>query len=214
MSRDVDRSAAEANALRTLDQRRNAANNQPLPPLNDTLRQPQPQPQPPSSVYRAPGYPAPGPGYQQQPSGNGNGLMAGVLGFMLGRAMSQSNQPVSHPTTNGSQQTQTQQQPGAAGPVPAPAMADGAVVGGMPGLGDTAAPAATASVSVPPVAATAPQPGAAMLPAAAPAQSFMASVLRWFAWLSVISVLGWACVYSVRKFRRLRAAPNYSFERN
>lgn len=221
MSRDVDRSAAEANALKTLDQRRNAANNQPLPPLNDTLRQPASPAQPPSPVYRAPGY-------QQQSSGNGNGLMAGVLGFMLGRAMSQSNQPVSHPTTNGSQQTQATQQPGAAAPAPAIVPADGAVVGGMPGLGDTAASAATANVGVPsaaattpqpgatmpPAAAPAPQPGAAMPPAAAPAPSFMSSVLRWFAWLSVLSLLAWACVYSVRKFRRLRAAPNYSFERN
>lgn len=214
MSRDVDRSAAEANALKTLDQRRNAANNQPLPPLNDTLRQPASPAQPPSPVYRAPGYPAPGPGYQQQSSGNGNGLMAGVLGFMLGRAMSQSNQPVSHPTTNGSQQTQATQQPGAAGPAPAMVPADGTVVSGMPGLGDTAASAATANAGVPSAAATTPQPGAAMPAAAAPAQSFMASVLRWFAWLSVLSLLAWAAVYSVRKFRRLRAAPNYSFERN
>jgi hypothetical protein len=178
LSRDVDRSTAEANALKTLEQRRNAANNQPLPPLNDTLR----QPQSPSPVYRAPAYPAPGPGYQQQPSGNG--LMAGVLGFMLGRAMSQSNQPVSYPTTNGDQSAVAR---------PAAATADSAVVGGMPGLGDTA-----------------PAP----LPAAAPAPSFIATVLRWFAWLSVVSLLGWAAVYSVRKFRRLRAGPHYSFERN
>lgn len=203
MSRDVDRGAAQANALRTLDQRRNAASNQPLPPLNDTLRQPQPSAPSPSPVYRAPAYPAPGPGYQQPPSGNGNGLMAGVLGFMLGRAMSQGNQPVSYPTTNGNQ-------PAGAGP----ATTENAVAGGMPGLGDSTAPAAavpaTAAAGVPP--ATAAQPGAAMTPAAAP--SFMVSVLRWFAWLSLLSLLGWAAVYSVRKFRRLRSGPHYSFERN
>lgn len=182
MSRDVDRSAAQANALKTLDQRRNAANNQPLPPLNDTLRQPQAPAQQPSPVYRAPAYPAPGPGYQQQASGNGNGLMAGVLGFMLGRAMSQSNQPVSYPTSNGSQPA-------------APSTDSSAVVGGMPGLSE---------------------PALAKAPAAMPApqESFMTSVLRLFAWLSVVSLLMWAVVYSVRKFRRLRAAPNYSFERN
>jgi hypothetical protein len=178
MSRDVDQSASRANALKTLDERRAAANNQPLPPLNDTLR----QPQQPSPVYRAPAYPAPGPGYQQQPSGSGNGLMAGVMGFMLGRAMSQSHQPVAYPTTSGNQPAT---QP------PAAAMgtdSDGRVTG-MPGLG---APA----------------------PAVAPKPSFFMSVLRWFAWLSVLSLLMWAVVYSVRKFRRLRAAPNYSFERN
>ncbi|SDH28313.1 MULTISPECIES: hypothetical protein [unclassified Duganella] len=198
MSRDVDRGAAEANALKTLDQRRNATTNQPLPPLNDRLR----QPQPPSPVDRAPASPAPGPGYQQQASGNGNGLMAGVLGFMLGRAMSQSHQPVSYPTTNGSQPAA--QHPAVAGP----ATADSAMVGGMPGLGDTAPAAMT------PTTATTAQPGAAMTSAAAPAPPFSATVLRWFAWLSVLSLLGWAAVYSVRKFRRLRTGPNYSFERN
>jgi hypothetical protein len=190
MSRDVDQSASRANALKTLDERRAAANNQPLPPLNDTLRQPPSPVQQPSPVYRAPAYPAPGPGYQQQPSGSGNGLMAGVMGFMLGRAMSQSHQPVAYPTTSGNQPT-----PSAAASTNASAAAtpsaDGFVVTGMPGLG---APAA--------VAAPAPQP------------SFFMSVLRWFAWLSVLSLLMWAVVYSVRKFRRLRTGPNYSFERN
>jgi hypothetical protein len=59
---------------------------------------------------------------------------------------------------------------------------------------------------------------AATLPAAVPAPppepSFFTSVLRLFAWLSVLSLMMWAVVYTVRKFRRLRAAPNYSFERN
>jgi hypothetical protein len=185
MSRDVDQGASRANALKTLDQRRAASNApQPLPPLNDTLRQPQ---QAPRQAPAAP-YPAPGPVYQQQSSGNG--LMAGVLGFMLGRAMSQTNQPVAYPTTNGSQpapQASTQSTAAAPGP-------DGAgLVAGMPGLG---------------------APAAAPVTAASPAPSFFSSVLRWFAWLSVISLLLWAAVYSVRKFRRLRAAPNYSFERN
>lgn len=185
MSRDVDQSASRANALKTLDERRAAANNQPLPPLNDTLRPPQ-QAQQPSPVYRAPAYPAPGPGYQQQPSGSGNGLMAGVMGFMLGRAMSQSHQPVAYPTTSGQQPA-----PQPAATTAATPSADGAVVTGMPGLGA-------------PAAASAP----------APHSSFFMSVLRWFAWLSVLSLLMWAVVYSVRKFRRLRAAPHYSFERN
>ena len=49
MSRDADRGAARANALRTLEARRAAANTPPpLPPLNDTPRRAQ----------TAPGYPA------------------------------------------------------------------------------------------------------------------------------------------------------------
>jgi hypothetical protein len=172
MSRDVDQGAARANALKTLEARRAAANMpppaQPLPPLNDTLRRP-PQQQP---VYQTP------PVYQppmQQPSGNG--LMHGLMGFMLGRAMSQSNQPVSYPTVSNGQ-PQPAAQPDTAG-----------MVGGMPGLGE---------------------------PATAPAPSFGASVLRWFIWLALLSVIVWAVVYSVRKLRRMRAAntPNYSFERN
>ena len=111
MSRDVDQGAARANALKTLDARRAAANTpppaQPLPPLNDTLRQPQPAP-----VYQAPPV--------QQASGNG--LMHGLMGFMLGRAMSQSNQPVSYPTVSNGQP-----QP-AAQPATAPAPSFGAGV--------------------------------------------------------------------------------------
>jgi hypothetical protein len=110
--------------------------------------------------------------------------MHGVLGFMLGRAISQSNQPVSYPTVSGGQ-TASQ----SAGQTPA----DGMTVTGMPGLG---APAA--------------------VPAQQPASSFGAGVLRWFLWLSVLSVMVWAVVYAVRKLRRLRAenTTHYSFERN
>ena len=173
MSRDVDQSAARANALRTLEARRAAANAQPLPPLNDTLQRPR-------QAGTAPAYQTPQPVYQppvQQSSGAG--LMHGLMGFMLGRAMSQSNQPVSYPTVNGGQQPAAQ---------PAAGM-----VGGMPGLGDA-----------PTVAPAAPQ------------QSFGASVLRWFIWLSMLSAMVWAVVYAVRKLRRPRAGnqSNYSFERN
>lgn len=190
MSRDVDQSASRERALKTLDERRAAANApQPLPPLNDTLRSPSQasQPQRPAPAYGAPSY-APSPVYAP-PAQQSNGLMAGVLGFMLGRAMSQSNQPVAYPTTHGNQPAPATSAPAAA----VTAGPDGGLVGGMPGL-------------------SAPAPAA--VPAPPPEPSFMASVLRLFAWLSVISLLVWAAIYSVRKFRRLRAAPNYSFERN
>jgi hypothetical protein len=158
MSRDVDQSAARERALRTLDERRAAANApQPLPP--------QPQPQRPAPAYGAPPY-APSPVYVP-PVQQSNGLMSGLIGFMLGRAMSQSNQPVAYPTTHGN-----------------------------------------------PSAATVPAAPSASVPAPPPEPSFLARVLRVFAWLSVVSLLFWAAVYSVRKFRRLRAAPNYAFERN
>ena len=126
MSRDVDQGAARANALRTLEARRAAANTPrppaaPLPPLNDTLRRPQ-QP--------APAYQLPQPVYVPAQQSSSNGLMHGLMGFMLGRAMSQSNQPVSYPTVS---QPQPATQPGAAG-----------TVGGMPGLGEPAAAPAPA----------------------------------------------------------------------
>lgn len=230
MSRDMDQNAAQANALRTLDARRAtaagpASGAAPLPPLNDTAMRPQPAP-----VYQTP------PMYQQptvivqQPS---SGLMNGMLGFMLGRAMSHNNQTVVYTNGNGAGN------PGNGGVVNGnggngnngggnnngngnggdsgnggnannSGSGDGGADGngklaGMPGLGDPADVAAAAAA-----AATAAQARAA------PAPSFGASVLRLFAWLSVIGLMVWTVVYSVRKLRRLRAgnATNYSFERN
>ena len=189
-SRDLDRSAAQARALDNLDARRAAASAPaPLPPLNDTpLRPASPAPSPQPGAIAARNTATAPPGYPQQvivqqPSGGG-GLMGGVLGFMLGRAMSQANQPVAYPTTAGSV------------PPPTPAINQAGQITGMPGLGD--APAVNARTPAPP------QP------------SFGASVLRWFAWLGLVSGIAWAAVFAVRKVRRLRAArqPNYSFERN
>jgi hypothetical protein len=190
MSHDMDQSAARANALKTLDARRAAAAQPPpLPPVNDTVMRPQPQPayQTPPPVYQGPAY--------QQPS---SGLMHGLLGFMLGRAMSQSNQPVSYPTASqgqspGQSNGQPSGQQGGQGSGQTGGQADGGgMLAGMPGLG-------------------APVPASQ-----APAQSFGASVLRWFIWLGVLSVMAWAVVYAVRKLRRLRAGntTHYSFERN
>ena len=85
-SRDMAQNAAQANALKTLDARRAAAA---PPPLNDTAsRAPQSAPMP---VYNQPAYPQqlPQPIIVQQ---HGSGLMSGVVGFMLGRAMSQQTQ--------------------------------------------------------------------------------------------------------------------------
>ena len=117
-SGDLDQSAAQANALKTLDARRAAAA---APPPNDTVSRPQPSP-----VYQTPPVYQQAPIIVQQPS---SGLMHGVLGFMLGRAMSQSHQPVSYPATTGPVVSGGQ----------APADSSAAQVGmvnGMPGLGD------------------------------------------------------------------------------
>ncbi|ELX11609.1 hypothetical protein Jab_1c01930 [Janthinobacterium sp. HH01] len=183
-SRDLDQSAAQANAMRTLDARRNAAAVPPPPPLNDAPARQQSAP-----AYQAPGYQAPpvyrqAPVIVQQPS---NGLMHGVLGFMLGRAMSQSHQPVSYPTTTApaAGTVATGGSPAGSGD------AQAGMINGMPGLG-------------------------APVPAAPPAPSFLASVARWMVWLGVLGAMAWGVVYTVRKLRRLRAGggTNYSFERN
>ena len=99
-SRDLDRSAAQARALNNLEARRAAQRAPaPLPPLHDTPMRPAPSAQPDAMAARntataPPGYPQQV--IVQQPSGN-SGLMSGVVGFMLGRAMSQANQPVAYP---------------------------------------------------------------------------------------------------------------------
>ncbi|MFA9215784.1 MAG: hypothetical protein ACEQSK_01640 [Sphingomonadaceae bacterium] len=86
LSRDMERNAAQANALKTLDARRAAAA-PPPPPVAPPVVAPVPVHNPP--VYTQ----APQPVIVPQPN---NGFMYGVMGFMLGRAMSQP-QPVSVP---------------------------------------------------------------------------------------------------------------------
>ena len=198
-SRDLDRSAAQARALSNLEARRTAQRAPaPLPPLNDTPMRPAPSAQPDAMAARntataPPGYPQQV--IVQQPSGN-SGLMSGVVGFMLGRAMSQANQPVAYPTSSPPPVATTYPTTAGSVPPPTPAINQAGQITGMPGLGD--APAGNARTPAPP------QP------------SFGASVLRWFAWLGLVSVIAWAAVFAVRKARRLRAArqPHYSFERN
>ena len=157
-NRDMARNAAQANALKTYDARRSTAVTTPSAPM---------------PVYNQPAYP------QQIPQPvivqpQGNALMHGVIGFMLGRAMSPHTQ-MSYPPE---------------GPAPAPA--------------------ATVDGAAAPVAA------AAMTPAPTPAPSFLASAVRVFFWLLLMSGLVWLVVYLVWKARRLRAAhaARYAFERN
>lgn len=198
LSRDMEQNAAQANALKTLDARRNAqaaANNPPLPPLRDPVMRPQQPGQAP--VYNQPGYaqqnlPPQQPIIVQQPN---NGFMSGVVGFMLGRAMSHP-QPVYYPQNNGGQ--------GNGGN-------NGGNGGGNGGDWDSGqnttlagSTGATGAAAMTPV------------PQAAPAPSFGATVLRTFVWLALVSGLVWLVIYTVRKLRRLRSAnaAHYSFERN
>ncbi|USX14474.1 hypothetical protein NHH88_01355 [Oxalobacteraceae bacterium OTU3CAMAD1] len=198
-SRDLDRSAAQARALNNLEARRAAERAPaPLPPLGDTPMRPAPSAQPETMAARnsataPPGYPRQV--IVQRPSGN-SGLMSGVVGFMLGRAMSQANQPVAYPTSSTPPVATTYPTTAGSVPPPTPAINQAGQITGMPGLGD--APAVNARTPAPP------QP------------SFGASVLRWFAWLGLVSGIAWAAVFAVRKVRSLRAArqPHYSFERN
>jgi len=175
-SRDMEQNVAQANALKTLDARR-AATSQPLSP--------------PVPVYNQPAYP------QQlpqpiivQPQQQSNWLMHGMIGYMLGRAMSQQTQ-VSYPPYG----------PGV-----------GAGGAGSPGTA-TGTPGAVATVD----GVTAPVAAAVMTPLPAPVQhSFAATVLRAFFWLALVSGLVWLVLYVVWKLRRIRAAnaAHYSFERN
>ena len=209
LSRDMEQNAAQDHALKTLDARRAAnAATPPLPPLNDTLMQPRPQPAP---VYQTP------PMYQVPPvivQQSNNGLMHGVIGFMLGRAMSQSNQPVAYPTVaNGGNAGGTAA--GAAGTAApsAAATSDWAQGGAASAGGAISASAQQAGTS----AAMAGMPATARQASAQPAApSFGASVLRFFIGFAVLGTMFWALVYTVRKLRRLRAgnAARYAFERN
>jgi hypothetical protein len=191
-SRDMEQNAAQANALKTLDARNAAAASAaagagavpPAPPLNGNFGRPQQSA--PMPVYNQPAYPQqlPQPVIVQQ-HGN-SGLMAGVVGFMLGRA-------TSHPAPVYYPPVVVQNTPAAGSP--------GATGGTVSADGSTA-PAAAAAMT--PVPVPAPQP------------SFAASVLRVFFWLALMSGLVWLVVYMVWKVRRIRAAnaAHYSFERN
>ena len=175
LSRDMAQNAAQANALKTLDARRAADAAAANPP-------PRPAQPGPAPVYNQPGYaqPYPQPIIVQQ---SGNGFMHGVIGFMLGRAMSQP-QPVYYPQNNGGRGSGGDWDGGST-----------ATLSGSTG--------ATSAAMTP-------------MPTVAPAPSFGVRVLRFFAWLALVSGLLWLAIYTVRKLRRLRAASaaHYAFERN
>ncbi|HEV7816364.1 MAG TPA: hypothetical protein VGP06_14850 [Janthinobacterium sp.] len=95
LSKDLDQSSANANALKTLDAR-NAAANAP-PPLNNPVPGQQPQQYGQQQPYQQP-YRQPQPIIVQQPnSGFGNMFM----GFMLGRALSGNHHDTDYRNSNG-----------------------------------------------------------------------------------------------------------------
>jgi len=178
-SRDMAQNAAQANALKTLDARRAAASAP--PPLNDSAsRAPQSAPMP---VHNQPAYPQqlPQPIIVQQHS---SGLMSGVVGFMLGRAMSQ--------------QTQMSYPPYGQGYPAAPAANPGATVN----ADGSTAPVAAAAMTPVPVPAPKPSFAATVL-----------RVFFWLALMSGLVWLVVYMVWKVRRIRAASAA-HYSFERN
>lgn len=208
LSRDMDQSAAQANALKSLDARRAATNSQPLPPLTDPVARPgnqaANQPGYQGGERRPPVYQTPPPVYQQVPvyqqQSSGNGLMAGLMGFMLGRSLS-TPQPVYYPGNgghggngsgnNGNGGNNGSGNSGSAGDLGNGGTVAGTTEVGMPGLGVPA-----------PVAAPA-------------APSFFASVLRLFAWLALLGTLGWLLYFGAKRWmgRGNARRSNYSFER-
>lgn len=160
LSQKLDRNAQQANALRTLDERKAAQaarDARPVPGYEDRQATVQP---PPMQMPPAP-MPAPAPIIVRN---DNSGLMNVITGFMLAKATSGA-----HAGTNG-----------------------------YPG----------------PVAGTA--PGANQQPASNEGGGFFASVLRTFAWLLVLSIVGWLAYFTWKFVRRGKAQnkSNYAFERN
>ncbi|HAT30342.1 MAG TPA: hypothetical protein DCW29_05660 [Janthinobacterium sp.] len=160
LSKDLEQSGANANALKTLDARRAAAAAASAPPVQPSYN---PQNQPSQNNQQ---YSQPQPIIVQQQS---NGLGNAMLGFMLGRAMSGDSHRGGYYPSNGVQ--------------------NGGQVGG--------------------------QNGAMAAGTAEPKSSFGMTMLRTFAWLLLLGVLGWLIYFCVKLFRRgkARSAANYSFER-
>lgn len=211
LSRDLDQSAAQANATKTLEARRAASAVPPastVPPQADPLR---PQP-------------APGAYYQQMPQPiyvqrHDSGWMPMWMGFMLGRSLSGGHQTVYYANNNG-----------AAYVDPNNGGNNGNAGGGN--IGDDASNASNASGAaanaannsghggedwdrINPVGTSVGASSAATVAApAVPPHSFGNAVLRALAWLAFLSTMFWVLRVIFKRMLRHRAAANYSFERN
>jgi uncharacterized protein YgiB involved in biofilm formation len=197
MSRKLDRERSEANALRTLDERRaaqaaqernNAARPAPGGSYADDRRAPPPQ----GYGYGQAPAPAQPPVIVQQNGGSGLGHI--VAGAILARSMSNAH---ANNSNNGANNNGSN-----GGYYPAPSGS----------AGDLANQAGAGSVGAGSVGAGTAAAGQAR--PAAPASS--GSVLGTIVWLCVLALIAWGIwrVMKRRKARREADKPNYSFERN
>jgi hypothetical protein len=208
MSRKLDRERSEANALRTLDERRaaqaaqernNAARSAPGGSYADDRRAP---PQGNGNGYGYGQAPAPAqpPVIVQQNGGSGLGHI--VAGAILARSMSNAhaNNNNNGANNNGSNGSNN----GGYYPAPSGSAGDLANQAGAGSVGAGSVGADTAAAAAPAGQAT---PGA-------PASK--GSVLGTIVWLCVLALIVWAIwrVLKRRKARREADKPNYSFERN
>jgi hypothetical protein len=193
LSRKLDRERSEANALRTLDERRaaQAARERPAPGYNQ-----------PAGGYandrRAPPQQGNGYGYGQAPAqppiivnnNGGGGLGHIVAGAILARSAANAH-------ANGNNGNNGNNSNGR-GYYPAPSGS----------AGDLANQAGAGSVGA--------STGAITAPAAPAAQKSGGSIFGTIVWLAVLALIGWAVYRMIkrRKARREANKPNYSFERN
>lgn len=200
LSRDLDQSAAQANATRTMDARRAASAAPPasaIPPQAEPLR-----PQAAPGMY-APQMPQPV--YVQR---HDSGWMPMWMGFMLGRSLSGGHQTVYYnnyagdPNSGGNNGVN-------AGGSGAPVDSNGRNIAsnGVNGSGED-------WDSIPPVDATVDASSAAIAAPAPPQHSFANAVLRALAWLAFLSTMFWVLRVIFKRMLRNRAAAHYSFERN
>ena len=184
LSRDLDQSAAQANATRTLDARRAASA---VPPQADPLR-----PQAAPGMYSPQG---PQPVYVQR---HDSGWMPMWMGFMLGRSLSAGHQTVYYAGNDGGD-TSNANNNGVAG-------------NGYNASGDAGATGSGVGASgssgedwdrITPVVAP-----------AAPQHAFGNAVLRGLAWLAFLGTMFWVLRVIFKRMLRNRTAANYSFERN
>jgi uncharacterized protein YgiB involved in biofilm formation len=208
MSRKLDRERSEANALRTLDERRaaqaaqernNAARSAPAGSYADDRRAP---PQGNGNGYgygygQAPA-PAQPPVIVQQNGGSGLGHI--VAGAILARSMSNAH---ANNNNNGANNNGSTGSNGGYYPAPGGSAGDLAnqAGAGSVGAGTAAAPASA-------------EPATGQARPAAPASK--GSVLGTIVWLCVLALVVWGVwrVLKRRKARREADKPNYSFERN
>jgi len=203
LSRDLEQSAAQANATRTLDARRAAAPPaSTIPPQADPLR-----PQPAPGAY----YPQmPQPVYVQR---HDSGWMPMWMGFMLGRSLSGGHQTVYYANNYSGDPNNGGNAGG--GNNGAPVGSNGAPIGSIGNnLGSNGAYASGGEDwdRINPAGATVGANSAATV--AVPQHSFGDAVLRALAWLAFLSTMFWVLRVIFKRMLRNRAAANYSFERN